>query len=328
MRSASADAAGHAQVFVLLRGECRETRSDEALENLQLIANALGGEVAGRQVLAPGPGHSPHDRSLAVRPAPTASGELLIYSHSGDDWRACRDHVLSRLGITRGRASEASEKQSLPKADESVKSRIERAVTLWRQGIDPRGTLIETYLASRALALAPELAMRVIRFHAACPWRDKVSGEITHIPAMLAVMRNIYTNEVTAVQRTALSEKGEKISRMALGPKTGAAIKLSADEDVTMGLAIGEGLETVLSAMQLGFTPAWALGDASNVRHFPVVSGIGCLTIIVDNDESGTGQRAALECSSRWTSAGREVFRVIPDRCGDDINDVVQRTVA
>jgi hypothetical protein len=170
--------------------------------------------------------------------------------------------------------------------------------------------------------------MLVIRFHAACPWRDKISGELTHIPAMLSVMRNIHTNEVTAVQRTALSFTGEKIGRMALGSKTGAAIKLSADEDVTMGLAIGEGLETMLSAMQLGFTPAWALGDASNVQRFSVVSGIECLTIIVDNDESGTGQRAALECSSRWTGAGREVLRIIPDRCGEDFNDVVRRTVA
>ena len=112
-----------------------------------------------------------------------------------------------------------------------------------------------------------------------------------------------------------------------MGPKTGAAIKLSADECVTTGLTVGEGLETVLSAMQLGFNPAWALGDAGNVRAFPVLSGIDCITIIVDHDENGTGQRAALECSRRWTEAGREVFRVVPDLCGDDINDVVQRIV-
>jgi putative DNA primase/helicase len=231
------------------------------------------------------------------------------------------------LDVTRIGVCEVSEKRSLPKADESVKRRIERAVMLWRQGTDPRGTLVETYLASRALALAPELATRVIRFHATCPWRDKVSGELMHIPAMLTVMRSIYTNEVIAVQRTALSQTGKKIGRMALGRKTGAAIKLSADEDVTMRLAIGEGLETVLSAMQLGFSPAWALGDANNVRNFPVLSGLESLTIIVDNDESGTGQRAALECSSRWTSAGREVFRIIPDRRGEDINDVVRRAI-
>jgi Toprim domain len=298
------------------------------VDDLQHIAHALGGEVSGRQVLAPGPGHSSHDRSLAVRPVQNAPDGLLIYSHSGDDRRHCRDHVLSRLSITRRRAFKVHEKRRSSEVGEPVKGRIERAVTLWRQGTNPRGTLVETYLASRGLALGVELAMRVIRFHAACPWRDKVSGELVHIPAMLAVMRNIYTNEVTAVQRTALSQTGTKIGRMTLGPKASAAIKLSADEDVTIGLAIGEGLETVLSAMQLSFNPAWAVGDASNLRAFPILSGIGCLTVIVDNDENGTGQQAALECSSRWTSADREVFRVIPDRCGEDINDVVKRTVA
>jgi putative DNA primase/helicase len=140
-------------------------------------------------------------------------------------------------------------------------------------------------------------------------------------------MRDVHTNKPQAILRTALTEAGEKIGRMALGPKAGAAIKLTADSDVALGLAVGEGLETVLSAMELGFSPAWALGDAGSLRRFPVLSGIECLTIIVDNDASGTGQRAALECSSRWTIAGREVFRVIPDRSGDDMNDVVERTV-
>jgi putative DNA primase/helicase len=298
------------------------------LDNLQHIAHALGGEVSGRQALAPGPGHSSHDRSLAVRPARDAPDGLLIYSHSGDDWRSCRDHVLSRLGITLGRAFEVHQKRWLAEAGKSAKDRMRRALALWRQGVDPRGTLVETYLASRGLALAPELVMRVIRFHAACPWWDNVSGELVHIPAMLAVMRNIDTNEVTAVQRTALSETGRKIGRRTLGRKTGAAIKIWADEDVTMGLAVGEGLETVLSAMRLGFKPAWALGDARNVRYFPVLPGIECLTIIVDHDESGTGQGAALECSSRWTQVGREVYRIIPDQRGEDINDVVRRTIA
>lgn len=112
---------------------------------------------------------------------------------------------------------------------------------------------------------------------------------------------------------------------MTLGSKAGAAIKLSADENVAMGLAVGEGLETMLSATQLGFNPAWALGDAGNVRCFPVLPGIECLTVIVDNDESGIGQQAALECSMRWTDSGREVFRIVPDHGGDDLNDIIQR---
>jgi hypothetical protein len=76
--------------------------------------------------------------------------------------------------------------------------------------------------------------------------------------------------------------------------------------------------------MQLSFCPAWALGDAGGLRTFPVLSGIESLTIIVDHDAAGGGQRAALECSTRWTDAGCDVFRVIPDRCGHDFNDIIQ----
>jgi hypothetical protein len=35
--------------------------------DLRAIARALGGEVSGRRVLAPGPQHSPKDRSLCVK---------------------------------------------------------------------------------------------------------------------------------------------------------------------------------------------------------------------------------------------------------------------
>jgi hypothetical protein len=129
-----------------------------------------------------------------------------------------------------------------------------------------------------------------------------------------------------AISRTTFAEfkkAGGKVSRMTLGPLTGTAIKLSCDEDVTLGLAIGEGTETVLAAMRLGFRPAWALGGASGVKNFSILSGIESLTILVDNDASGAGQRAAQECSKRWIDAGREVFRAVPNHSGDDFNDVL-----
>src|SRR5262245_57677418 len=124
-----------------------QNRWEIKVDDLQHIAHALGGEVSGRQVLAPGPGHSSHDRSLAVRPVQNAPEGLLIYSHSGDDWRRCRDHVMSRLSTTRRGAFGVYEKRRSPEAGEPVKGRIERAVTLWRQGTDPRGTLVDSYLA-------------------------------------------------------------------------------------------------------------------------------------------------------------------------------------
>ncbi len=70
---------------------------DNFVDRVQL-ARALGGEIIGGQVLAPGPGHSPRDRSLAIRPSAQSPFGFIAHSHAGDDWRACRDYVLAKLG--------------------------------------------------------------------------------------------------------------------------------------------------------------------------------------------------------------------------------------
>jgi hypothetical protein len=56
---------------------------------------------------------------------------------------------------------------------------------------------------------------------------------------------------------------------------------------------------------------------------FPVLPNIKILRILVDNDDSGTGQKSAEQCSQRWTAAGLEVQRVIPTQVGADMADVV-----
>jgi hypothetical protein len=145
---------------------------------------------------------------------------------------------------------------------------------------------------------------------------------------MVSLMRDVTSNEPRAIIRTALTLAGHKTGRKMLGPKAGAAIKLSPDDAVTTALTIGEGVETTLAAMMLGFAPAWACGDAGAIREFAVLPGIECLTIAVDRDKTGTGQEAAVECSARWTNSGREVFRVIPTRPGADLNDVLQSRAA
>src|SRR4051794_2624717 len=66
--------------------------------DLSAIARALGGEVHGYQVLAPGLGHSWRDRSLSVRPNPRAPDGLLVHSFAGDDPLAAKDYVRRRLG--------------------------------------------------------------------------------------------------------------------------------------------------------------------------------------------------------------------------------------
>jgi hypothetical protein len=65
--------------------------------SLQEIARAVGGEIRGGQVLAPGPGHSAEDRSLSITLSESPPG-YVVYSFAGDDPIECKDYVRAKLG--------------------------------------------------------------------------------------------------------------------------------------------------------------------------------------------------------------------------------------
>jgi putative DNA primase/helicase len=120
--------------------------------------------------------------------------------------------------------------------------------------------LAEQYLRSRSIEV-PDEACQALAFHPACPWDG-----LKNAPCLVALIRDIITSEPVGIHRTALTADGRKIGRKALGPKSGGAIKLS--PELITELAIGEGIETTLSAMQLGFGPA--LGSDRRGRHEPI----------------------------------------------------------
>jgi hypothetical protein len=274
------------------------------------IVSVMGGAVTGRdRCNVPGPGHSKADRSLSIRIDPTDSLGFKVHSFAGDGWQVCRDYVAGALGLQRVGTDLVARSPDFPSQ-------------IWSESVCASGTLVEKYLASRQLGL-PDRHQEVLRFHPSCPF-----GKGSRHPCMVGLYRDIRTNEAKAIHRTALTSDGKKIDRKSIGPIGGCAIKLTADDDVTEGLTIGEGIETVLAGMALNFQPAWALGAANPIAKFPVLSGVECLTILVDRDASGTGQASALECSRRWTKAGREVFRIVPAALGTDMADIVRERVA
>src|SRR4051794_19705265 len=65
----------------------------------QQVARALGGKARGKQVTAPGPGHSRLDRSLAIICDPHAPDGFIVHSHACDDDIAAKDYVRERLGM-------------------------------------------------------------------------------------------------------------------------------------------------------------------------------------------------------------------------------------
>jgi putative DNA primase/helicase len=301
------------------------------------LAQALGGHVVNRNnVSAPGPGHSRADRSLSITIDPKAPDGFLTYSHCGDDWRTCRDYVRSRIGLPAWQPGDGRDRRVAPhrlqdfdRAAIDAESehrwrtpddlqRMQRAAAIWSEGVDPRGTLAEKYLASRAIVIADDLAGRVLRFHPCMPWRDEDTGATVYRPALLAIFRSIDDDVVTAIQRVALNADGTKVGRRMLGVVHRSAVKLGVRGDT---LHVGEGIETCLAARQLGFTPAWALGSVGMIAKFPVLEDVKQLSIF---GEAGKASADAIQIVGvRWRNAGRKVRVVMPKGDLSDLNDVL-----
>jgi hypothetical protein len=307
--------------------------------DLRTLQRALGGEINGGQVICPGPGHSSRDRSLAVRPA---GDDFVVFSHAGDDWRACRAYVRERLGWPRWQPGDGQDHRVNPSRvrdfDRTVVDaeaerrertkddlvRIARATALWNEAIDPRGTAVEQYLHARRLELDSDLAGGVLRFHPHTPWRDENTGQTVFIACALAAFRSIDDDIITAVHRIRVDqpERWPKTQRRMLGLVHRAAVKL---DPIGPTLAIGEGVETSMAARQLGHKPAWALGSVGMISHFPVLDGVEQLRLL---GESGQASHDAVRlCGRRWHAAGRKVRIIMPD-IGSDLNDELMAATA
>jgi hypothetical protein len=221
---------------------------------------------------------------------------------------------------------------------EEERRRFQQAEAIWREAVaiaDRRRSyrdelkesvaIVETpginYLAERGITLDDVPEFGGLRFHPRCPW-----GQIT-LPCIVARFTDALTNAPLGIHRRRIDSRDKPLS---LGPISGGVIRLWPDEHVAEGLVIGEGIETVLAAATriehhgTLLRPAWAAGSAGNLETFPILSGIESLTILVDHDANGRGQKAAQRCAERWADAGREVILLTPDDLGTDFNDLVR----
>jgi hypothetical protein len=315
---------------------------------LTAMARTLGGEVIGRdRIAAPGPGHSPRDRSLSIRLCATAPDGFLCYSHAGDDWRVCRDYIRAKLGLPDWQPGDNREKQrtigpdfvekwDLAAIDEEADTirpytadelqRIENARRLWDECVDPIGTIAEDYLRTRGLTLHADLAGPTLRYHPKMPCRNEDTGNTDHLPCLVAAFRSIDTDEIVAIHRTRLHRPALWPTvgvRLTYGPLYRAAIKLA---PLGNELMLGEGLETSMSPREAGKTfPCWAAGSASMIAKFPVLEGVSKLLLAAEMDKDDSRRpnkangRAIHACRLRWHRAGRKTV-VLKPTVGDDLN--------
>lgn len=275
----------------------------------QTAARILGGRARGNRVSCPGPNHSKSDQSLTVIFTPDG---LIVHSFSTrDDWKECKDYVKTKLGIADDWRPDPAKIK--PEQDADTRNH-DFAMEIWSQSRPAHGTVVTKYLSSRNIELPTDV--ECIRYHPGL----KYDG--ARYEAMVTIYVDIATNEPRGVHRTFLRPDGTKLDRRMLGSAKGAAIKLDDDENITYGIHVGEGIETCLSARQLGFAPIWALMSAQGINDFPVREA-DALTILGEKDPMRTNEIACKNAARRWLSAGKEVHIRFP-RDGNDMNDAVR----
>ena len=295
---------------------------------LHMLKAALGGTLTGKTLTCPTIGHSTKDRGTSYTEKYGAPGNLLAYVHNGSeaDHIAAKDRALEILGERQDFTSyntghdpiEAMNRRVMQRQAEeadraAIMKRQQLAVEIWNAGRDPRGTPVETYLRSRGLDLTDEVAGSALRWHPRGPWG------LDRSPMMVAAMSDVVTGEVRAVHRTALTSDGQKIDRKMLGPAAGTAIMLTPAAET---VAVGEGIESALSAKQLGYGPGvWAMGSAGAMGRLPVLDGVQRLVLLEERDTASAN--AVSDCGHRWTRAGRAVSVVLP-AVGKDLNDALR----
>jgi DNA polymerase len=196
---------------------------------------------------------------------------------------------------------------------------------IWTSAQPLRSSMAERYLDETRhidVSRLPEDIHRSLRFHPHC-----VFGAGTHLPCLIALMRDPLTDEPVGIQRVALEHlngKIGKIERRMLG--RAGVVKLWPPG---AQLVVGEGLETALAAATrvlyhgAPLQPAWSAVSSGTLGKLPIVPGVAQLVILVDHDENGEGQRAAARCAERWSRAGCRVIQLKPKSAGDDFNDLV-----
>jgi len=298
------------------------------------LTRALNGRWHGRYGTARCVVHEDQRPSLSIM---EGNDGPIVTCFAGCDWRVIREELRHRGLLDRtprvrqvGVRHKADAATAKPRFDAGAihtqAQESARALGIWAEA-EQLGDLALGYFSSRGIHELPLPDIDcVLRFHPQCAF-----GGGQRRPCIIALWTDAVTNEPRAIHRTALKPDGSKLDRKSLGPTRGCIIRLWPDEAVTLGLVIGEGIETTLAAatrIQHRGTlmqPAWAAGDATHLAQFPVLAGIEALTILVDNDEAG--QRAARESKRRWLAAGREVTTLTPNALGQDFNDVALKNV-
>ena len=270
-----------------------------------------------------GQGRGDFHPSLSIRDGD--DGRLLVRCFADCDPLAVLAE-LRRLGLDDGQRDHSRYPATTSRSPHSAKSnrdlvrRLARARKTWFSAIPIDGTLAESYLRERGLRgpFPPTL-----KFHPSLDYFERAAaGAQVSLPALVAGIATWPSHRVEAVQVTYLDPRGTGKAQVSTPRKSfarcwGGAVRLAAAAD---RLLIGEGVETVLAAMQATGSPGWATLGTSGLRSLILPPEVHEVIIAADGDPPGI--EAAEAAAPRWTADGHTV-RIAHPPDGYDFADVI-----
>lgn len=286
------------------------------------IIKQLGGDWHSGYGLAPGPGHSPKDRSMRIEDRDDGAG-IAVSSYASDDWQTCRQYLHQRGLVeddrTRRDITPAEREQFRRRADKAKQKRdkdraakIAYARKLWFSSVPAPDTPAEAYLRQRGISVpVPDC----IRF---AP-EIKHSPTKTFHPALIAGVQN-QSERITAVQRIYLDSGGGKAdldeNKRSVGDVGGGAVRLYEPGAV---LALAESVEDGLALHELTGQPVWAVPGSSHFWNFEPPACVKTLILAPDPDKAGDG--AAQKAAERLADKIKTLHLPSPD--GRDWNELL-----
>jgi hypothetical protein len=194
---------------------------------------------------------------------------------------------------------------------------------LWAASAPARGTIVESYLQSRAIELTAIPA--TIRYLPA--WRPEHHPAMISVfaipdepePGQLCVARQaIHGVHLTLLRPDGLGKALVEPSKIMIARSIGVPIVVAPMSD-GLGLVIAEGIEDALSAHAATGLGAWAAGSAGRMPALAnvVPTYVEAVTIIADHNEAG--QRGAHELAKRLRARGHDVILTTFDARGTEV---------
>jgi putative DNA primase/helicase len=294
------------------------------------IAEALGGKREGCEWRCPCPVHG--GKSLMIGAG--RSGKVLLHCKGGCQ----QDDVLAKLVNFGLFENERIDRNRVSELDRTRQQEAERRVEIDRLGrrigaaravydrAVPAPDTVERYLRSRGIALSVPNCLRFLQH---CPHRHDPRYDLPFYPAMVAPVLGV-TGQLIGVHKTFLRLDGsgkadlpKELQRESCGPIGGGAVRLAMPRHAEE-LIIDEGIETVLSAIQMFGLPGWAALSAPGLAALELPPTIRSILVCADHDANAVGLEAALTAKARWILEGRNVRLRWPRNVGEDFNDILR----